>query len=92
MPSLTGTDPFHVEPVPQQAIRPKRPEPSPQRSAPAKPRPRSVSYQNVDDDAFFRSLDEKGGRPADGPSIKTYYDDEEDQPVTLEDLFGGDRK
>lgn len=73
-------------------VRPAKPEPAPQKKAQAKPRPRPVSYQNVDDDAFFRSLDEKGGRPpGSGPSIQTYEDADEDQPVTLEDLFGGDR-
>ncbi len=72
----------------------RRAEPAPKRKTPAKPRPRPVSYQNVDDDAFFRSLDEKGGRPAgSGPSIKTYDDGlEDDSPLTLEDLFGGDKK
>ena len=74
------------QPAARQAAAPAK------RSEPA-PRPRPVSYKNVDDDAFFRSLDEKGGRPAGGPSI-TMYDDpqEEDQPVTLEDLFGGDNR
>ena len=72
--------------------RPQRPEPAPQPRTPAKPRPRPVSYENVDDDAFFRSLDEKSGRPEGGPTIHTYDSDEGDQPVTLEDLFGGDNK
>ena len=72
--------------------RQARPEPAPKRKASAKPRPRPVSYKNVDDDAFFRSLDEKGGRTADGPTIHMYDDAEGDQPVTLEDLFGGDNK
>ncbi|MBQ6370936.1 MAG: FtsW/RodA/SpoVE family cell cycle protein [Firmicutes bacterium] len=72
--------------------RQARPEPAPKRKASAKPRPRPVSYKNVDDDAFFRSLDEKGGRPASGPTIHMYDDAEGDQPVTLEDLFGGDNK
>ena len=67
--------------------RPRRTEPAPKRKAPAKPRPRPVSYQNVDDDAFFRSLDENNG-----PTIHTYEDADEDQAVTLEDLFGGDNK
>ena len=72
-------------------VRPVKPEPAQKKKPQAKPRPRPVSYKNVDDDAFFRSLDEKGGRPSGGPSIKT-YDAEEDTPVTLEDLFGGDDK
>ena len=36
---------------------------------------------------FFRSLDENNG-----PTIHTYEDADEDQAVTLEDLFGGDNK
>ncbi|MBQ9060326.1 MAG: FtsW/RodA/SpoVE family cell cycle protein [Firmicutes bacterium] len=72
--------------------RPQRPEPAPQPRPQSKPRPRPVSYENVDDDAFFRSLDETNGRPQGGPTIQTYDSGEEDQPVTLEDLFGGDNK
>ncbi len=81
----------------------RRAEPAPKRKTPAKPRPRPVSYKNVDDDAFFRSLDEtpggsgrsgrsNGGAAGSGPVIRTYQDADEDQPVTLEDLFGGDNK
>ena len=70
----------------------RRAEPSPKKKPSAKPRPRPVSYKNVDDDAFFRSLDEKGQRPSSGPVIKTYDAAEDEQPVTLEDLFGGDNK
>ena len=81
----------------------RRAEPAPKRKTPAKPRPRPVSYKNVDDDAFFRSLDEtpggsgrsgrsNGGAAGSGPVIRTYHDADEDQPVTLEDLFGGDNK
>ena len=80
------------QPQQPQTQRPQRPEPAPQPRTPAKPRPRPVSYENVDDDAFFRSLDEKSGRPEGGPTIHTYDSDEGDQPVTLEDLFGGDNK
>ena len=80
------------QPQQPQTQRPQRPEPAPQPRTPAKPRPRPVSYENVDDDAFFRSLDEKSGRPEGGPTIHTYDADEGDQPVTLEDLFGGDNK
>ena len=76
-----------------QQPRPKRAEPAPQPRPQSKPRPRPVSYQNVDDDAFFRSLDEKSQRPSGGgPTIQTYDSGEEDQPLTLEDLFGGDNK
>ncbi len=75
-----------------QPSRRDRPEPAPQPRTPSKPRPRPVSYENVDDDAFFRSLDEKSGRPEGRPTIQTYDSGEEDQPVTLEDLFGGDNK
>ena len=87
---MTGE--FDAVPAPQPK-RGARPEPAPQKKTPSKPRPRPVSYQNVDDDAFFRSLDEKGGLPPDGPSIQTWDEPEEDRPVTLDDLFGGgDRK
>lgn len=54
--------------------------------------PRSVSYRNVDDDAFFRSFEE-GERKIHGKiNVRTYLDDEEEQPLTLEDLFGGDQR
>ena len=81
-----------AQPGQAQPSRRDRPEPAPQPRTPSKPRPRPVSYENVDDDAFFRSLDEKSGRPEGRPTIQTYDSGEEDQPVTLEDLFGGDNK
>ena len=52
-----------------------------------KPRPRSKSYRNVDDDAFFRSFENRDHEI----NIRTYMDTEEnDQPLTLDDIFGGD--
>lgn len=63
-------------------------EPKPERPAP-KPRPRPVSYRNVDDDAFFRSLEEKQGPAFDPDSM---FSDSEEQPLTLEDIFDELRK
>ena len=61
--------------------------PQAKRSAAPKPRPKSISYRNVDDDAFFRSFDEGDGKI----NVTTYQDPEDpDQPLTLDDIFGGD--
>ena len=56
-------------------------QPAPRRREPDQPR--SKSYRNVDDDAFFRSFGE-------GDEILTAPMESEEQPVTLDDLFGGD--
>jgi len=62
------------------------PKPAPRKAAP-KPRPKSKSYRNVDDDAFFRSFEERDHKI----NVQTYMDaDEGDQPLTLDDIFGGD--
>ena len=54
-------------------------------------RPRPVSYRNVDDDAFFRSLEEESGPKTAGGGFPL-PSEEEDQPLTLEDLFDELRK
>ena len=59
---------------------------APAKKAPKKQPPRSVSYRNVDDDAFFRSFEEGDRRI----NVRTYLDDEDERPLTLEDIFGGD--
>ena len=57
------------------------------KAAAPKPRPRSKSYRNVDDDAFFRSFEERDRRI----NVQTYLDpDEADRALTLDVIFGGD--
>ncbi len=76
--------PAQSAPQPTASVQqPAREEPARQPSRRAK----SISYRNVDDDAFFRSF-EKDDRKI---NIQTYNDDSEDeQALTLDDIFGGD--
>ena len=82
----------------QQAQQPAQksggqPAPKPRKQAAPKPRPRSISYRNVDDDAFFRSFDEnRNDLPDRKINVQTYNDHEDEQPLTLDDIFGGDNK
>ena len=78
--------------APEDQVLPGRPvsQPGrqPARRKPAKQPPKSQSYRNVDDDAFFRSFDEaarkwSGQAPQDANKNGN-------QPLTLEDIFNDD--
>ena len=53
---------------------------------------KSIKYEDFSDDDFFRSFEEgkPSGAKTSGRSVS--HDTEDEQPLTLDDIFGGDKK
>lgn len=88
--------PVKAAPAKSAPQKPTKSKPAQQQRPMKKDHPRSVNYRSVTDDDFFNLFDENAGRKAPGGSAKKSgapaKKPQADEPLTLEDLFGGNKK